>query len=96
VLKKQLIRFFDTLADVLHCLSVNGFPGRITFSELSNMLLELGAVQVFAPHPIVPTMQRNTVVVNRSRGINDALQVTISLVVVQLELERLHAIIIAY
>jgi hypothetical protein len=51
---------------------------------------------VFAPHPIVPTMQRNTVVVNRSRGINDALQVTISLVVVQLELECLHAIIIAY
>jgi hypothetical protein len=96
VLKKQLIRFVDTLTDVLHCLSVNGFPGRITFSELSNMFLELGAVQVFAPHPIVPTMQRNTVVVNRSRGINDALQVTISLVVVQLELERLHTITIAY
>ncbi len=49
------------------------------------MSFELIAVQVIAPHPVVPFVQRNYVIVNNPSRIDDSLQESIPLVVIQLE-----------
>jgi hypothetical protein len=60
------------------------------------MFLKPRAVQVFAPHPIVPTMKGDAMVIYHSCGVNCPLEMPIALVTVQLELESLHANMIAY
>jgi hypothetical protein len=54
------------------------------------MFLKFRAVQVLAPHPVVPTMQRDAVVINYPSGVYCPLEVFIPLVLIQLELQGLH------
>jgi hypothetical protein len=54
------------------------------------MSLKFGTVQVFTPHPVVPTMQGNAVVIDYPSSINRLLEVSIPLVTVELELQCFH------
>jgi len=54
------------------------------------MLLKFRTVQMFAPYPIIPLMESNTVIINNSSGIDCPLEVFISLVTVQFELQGFH------
>ena len=54
------------------------------------MNLKFGAIQMLFEHPIVPLMQRNRVIVDHSSRIDGALEVSIPLVLIELELQAFH------
>ncbi len=54
------------------------------------MALKFCTTQVLAPHPVVPTMKGNTMVINYPTRVNHALEVSIPLVFVQLKLQGFH------
>jgi hypothetical protein len=43
------------------------------------MFLKFGTVQVFTPHPMIPTMESNAMVINYSGGVDCPLEVFIPL-----------------
>jgi hypothetical protein len=92
--EEGLIGLFDPLADILDSLRADQLPEGVTFAQFSNMSLKLSAVQVLAPPTVVPTMQGNAMVVDYPRGIDDALEVSIPLVLIELELQSLHRAIV--
>jgi hypothetical protein len=70
MLKKQLIGFLDSLADILYGLRTNLLPERVTFSQLGNMTLKFVAIQMFSPHPVIPFVECNAVVIDRPSSID--------------------------
>jgi hypothetical protein len=70
-------------------------PERNPFTLFSDMSLKLAAIQVLTPHSVIPFMERNHAVVDMSSHVNHALEIPIPLVFVQLELQSLHARILA-
>jgi hypothetical protein len=50
---------------------------------------------MLAPHPIIPTMQSNAVVIDNSSRVDSLLEVSIPLVTVELKLQSFHAIMLA-
>ena len=91
VFEEEPIGFLNALADILHGLRADLLPPLNPLAAFGDMLLELGTVQVLAPHPVVPFVERNTVVVDTSCGVNCPLEVSVPLVAVELELERFHS-----
>ena len=59
-------------------------------TQLGNMFLKSRTVQVLAPHPVVPTMHSNTMVINYPSRIDSALEVFISFMAVEFELQSFH------
>jgi hypothetical protein len=90
VLEEQLIGFLNPLANVLHSLRANLLPELDPLTFLSDMSLKLAAIQVFVPHSVIPFMERNHAVRDMSSDVNHALEIPISLVVVQLESQGFH------
>jgi hypothetical protein len=68
--EKQLIGFLDPLTDILHRLRTNRLPECFTLSQLGNMRLKFAAIQVLTPHPVVPFVERNAMVIDRPSSIN--------------------------
>ncbi|MCY7384637.1 MAG: hypothetical protein LH628_19045 [Microcoleus sp. CAN_BIN18] len=96
MLKEQLVSLLNPLAYILHSLRTYRLPERITLSQFGDMSLKFGATQMLFEHPIVPFMQRNTVVIDHPSSVDLSLQVSISLVLIKLKLQCFHAIIVAY
>ncbi len=90
VFEEQLIGFLNSLADILYGLRTHLQPPGVPFPKLGDVFLQSGAVQVLAPHSVVPFVEGNTMVVDTPCGIDCPLEVSISLVLVELELERFH------
>ncbi|MEG3866657.1 hypothetical protein QUA46_09920 [Microcoleus sp. MON2_D6] len=82
MLKKQLVGFLDSLADILYSLRSNLLPERFTLSDFSNMTLKLAAIQMLAPHPVVPFMECNAMVVDHPGSIDTSLEMSISLALI--------------
>ncbi|MEG4633293.1 hypothetical protein QUB56_27560 [Microcoleus sp. AR_TQ3_B6] len=68
--EKQLVGFLDPLTDILHRLRTNRLPERFTLSQLGNMRLKFAVIQVLTPHPVVPFVERNAMVIDRPSSIN--------------------------
>lgn len=96
VLKKQFVRLLNPLADVLHGLRANRLPELATLTKSCNMSLKLGTVQMLFEHPVVPPMQRNTVIPNHPSSVDLPLQVSVSLVLIKLKLQCFHVTIVHY
>jgi len=96
VLEKQLVGFLNPFANILHGLRTDLLPERFTFPQLSDMSFELIAVQVFPPHPVVPFVECNTVVIDHSSSIHTPLEKSIPLVLIQLKLQCFHTNMIPY
>ena len=47
---------------------------------------------MLAPHTVVPLMQSNRMIVDTASRIHDTLEISISLVTIQLELQCLHTV----
>ncbi len=90
MLKEQLIRFLNSLADILYCLRANKLPERITLSQLGNVFLKFCTIQVLTPHPVVPSMKGDAMVIDNSGSVNCLLKISIPLVVVQFKLQCFH------
>ena len=82
VLKKQLISFLNALTNILHGLRSYGLPECFTLSQLRNMRLKLAAIQVFAPHPVVPFVKRNAMVIDHPGSVDTALEMSIPLALI--------------
>jgi hypothetical protein len=82
VFKEQLIGFINALTDILYRLRAYQLPKGITFPQLGNMFLKSRTVQVFVPHPVVPSMQSNATVINNSSSIDSLIEIAIALVTV--------------
>jgi hypothetical protein len=96
VLKEQLVGFLNPLADILYCLRADLLPKLITLAELGNMNLKFAAIQVFPPHPVVPFVKCNAMVIDHPSSIDTAFEVSISLALIELELQGFHATVISY
>jgi hypothetical protein len=96
MLKEQLVSLLNPLADILHSLRAYRLPERITLSQFGDMSLKLGATQMLLEHPIVPFMQRNTVVVDHPSSVDLSLQVSIPLVLIKLKLQCFHGTIVQH
>jgi hypothetical protein len=70
MLEEQLVRLLNPLADVLYGLRTDRLPELIALAKFCNVSLKLGTVQMFFEHPVVPFMQRNTVVIDYSRSVD--------------------------
>ncbi len=92
VFEEQLIRFFNSLADVLYCLRADKLPKLISLPQLGNMSLKFGTVQVLAPHAIVAFVESHAMIINHPCGIDRPFEVSIALVVVQLEFQCFHVV----
>jgi len=46
---------------------------------------------MLAPHPVIPLVESNTMVIDRSSSVDCALEVSIPLVFVELKLQGFHA-----
>ncbi len=90
VFEEQLIRFLNSLADILYGLRTHLQPPGVPFPKLGDVFLQSGTVQVLAPHSVVPFVEGNTMVVDTPCGIDCPLEVSIPLMLVELELERFH------
>jgi hypothetical protein len=78
MLKEQLISFFNALTDILYRLRSDLLPKCFTLSQFGNVTLKLIAVQVLTPHPVVPFVKRNAMVINHPGSIDTAFEVFIS------------------
>jgi hypothetical protein len=90
MLEKQLIAFLNPLANILYGLRAYLLPERFTIPQLGNMSLKFGAIEMLFEHPIVALMERYTVVVDHPSHIDDALEISIPLMVVELKLQGFH------
>jgi Ribbon-helix-helix protein, copG family len=96
VLEEQLVGFLNALTDILHCLRADLLPEGFTLSEFGNMSLKLRAIQMLAPHPVVPFVQGDAMVINHPGRIDRPLEVLISTALIELKLQCLHVSMIAY
>lgn len=90
VLKEQLIGFLNPLANILHSLRAYLLPESHPLALLSDVSLKPRAVQVFAKHPVVPFVDSNATVPDYPRHINDALKVSVPMVLIKFELQGFH------
>jgi len=77
MLKEQLIGFLNALTDILYSLRSNLLPECFTLSEFGDMTLKFAAIQVLTPHPVVPFVKCNAMVINHSGSIDTSLEVFI-------------------
>ena len=96
MLKEQLVSLLNPLADILYRLRAHRLPEGIMLSQFGNMSLKFGTTQMLFEHPIVPFMQRNTVVVDHPSSVDLSLQVSIPLVLIKLKLQCFHATIVQH
>jgi hypothetical protein len=82
MLEKQLVRLLNPLTNILHCLRTDQLPEWIPFSELGDMSLKFGTVQVLAPYPVVPAMKGNAMVINHPSSIDSTFKVFIPLALI--------------
>jgi hypothetical protein len=82
MLEEQMVRLLNSLTDILHCLRTHQLPEWVPFPELCDMSLKFGAVQVFTPHSVVPTMKSNAMVINHPSSIDSPLKVFIPLALI--------------
>ena len=94
VFEEQLVGFLNPFANILHRLRADLLPERFTFPQFGDMSLKSPAVQVLAPHSVIPFVQRNTVVIDNPSSVYTPLKKSIPLVLIQLELQSLHAKIV--
>ena len=94
--EKQLICLLNSLADVLHSLRADQLPERVTLAAFGNVSLKFGATQVLVPHPVVAFVKGDAGVIDDSTGINSPLEISIPLVLIELELQASHAIIVQH
>jgi hypothetical protein len=92
--KEQLVGFLNALTDILYCLRADQLPEGFTLSQFGNMSLKFVAIQVLAPHAVVPFVECNAMVINYPSRIDSPLEVLITLALIQLELQGFHATII--
>jgi hypothetical protein len=92
--KEQLVGFLNALTDILYGLRANRLPEGFTFSQFGDMSLKFVAIQVLAPHAVVPFVECNAMVINYPSRIDSPLEVLIALALIQLELQGFHAAII--
>jgi hypothetical protein len=82
MLKKQLVGFLNALADILHSLRADRLPERFTLSVFGNMRLKFCTIQMLSPHPVVPFMECNAMVVDHPGSIDTSLEVSIPLALI--------------
>jgi hypothetical protein len=70
------------LANILYSLRAYLLPERFTIPQLGKMSLKFGATEMLFEHPIVAFMERYAMVVDDPSNIDDALEMSIPLVVV--------------
>ena len=70
VLEKQLVSFLNALTNILYCLRADQFPEGVTLPQSGDMSLKFCTIQMLTPHPVVPFVQRNTVVVDDPSSVN--------------------------
>ena len=94
--EKQLVSLLNPLTNILHSLRSNLLPERNPLAFLSNVSLKFGAVQMLAPHPVVPFMEGDTAVIDNPSDIDHALEIPIPLVLIKLKLQGFHATIVQH
>lgn len=94
MLKKQLVGDRDALTDILYRLRAYQLPECFTLSLFGDMALKFAAIQVLSPHPVVPLVKGNAMVINHPGSIDRPLKVFISTALIELELQCLHATIV--
>ena len=62
----------------------------VQFLEFCEMFFQRVRIQMLSIQPIVPLVQRNTMVVNFSGKVNLPFKMLVSLVIVEFEFESLH------
>jgi hypothetical protein len=82
MLKKQLVGFLNALADILYSLRPDLFPERFTLSVFGNIRLKFCTIQMLSPHPVVPFMECNAMVINHPGSIDTSLKVFIPLALI--------------
>jgi hypothetical protein len=82
MLKKQLVGFLNALADILYSLRADRLPERFTLSQFGNMRLKFCTIQMLSPHPVVPFMECNAMVVDHPGSIDTSLEVSIPLALI--------------
>jgi hypothetical protein len=70
VFEKQLVGFLDALTNILHSLRTYELPEEIALPQSCNVSLKFRTVQVLAPHPVIPFVEGNSVIVDNRSGIN--------------------------
>jgi hypothetical protein len=80
--KEHLIGDRDTLTNILHSLRSNLLPERFTLSKFGDMTLKCVAIQVLAPHSVVPFVKCDAMVINHPGGIDVSLEVFISVALI--------------
>jgi putative transposase len=78
------------LANILYGLRAYLLPERFTIPQLGKMSLKFGAIEMLFEHPIVALMERYAMVVDHPSDIDDALEIPIPLMVVELKLQGFH------
>jgi hypothetical protein len=58
------------------------------------MSLKFRATQVLAPHSVVSFVEGNRVIIDHSSSVNSSLEISVSLMAVELELQCFHVLII--
>jgi hypothetical protein len=94
VLEEQLIGSLNALTDILYCLRAYLLPERVSLPQFGNMSLKFRAIQVLIPHPVVPFVKGNAMVINHPGSIDRPLKVFISTALIKFELQYLHATIV--
>ena len=82
VLKEQLVGAFNPLADILYSLRSNLLPERFTLSNFGNMTLKFAAIQVLAPHSVVPFVKCDAMVVDRPGCVDASFEVSVPLALI--------------
>ncbi|MEG4630790.1 hypothetical protein QUB56_14410, partial [Microcoleus sp. AR_TQ3_B6] len=77
-----LVGFLNALADILYSLRADRLPERFTLSVFGNMRLKFCTIQMLSPHPAVPFMECNAMVINHSGSSDTALKVFIPLALI--------------
>ena len=90
VLKEQLVGAFNPLADILYGLRSNLLPERFTLSNFGNMTLKFAAIQVLAPHSVVPFVKCDAIVVDHPGDVDTSLEISVLLALIYLELQCFH------
>jgi hypothetical protein len=70
MLEEELVGFINPLADILNSLRTYQLPKRVTLPQLGNMLLKSRTVQALSPHPVVPFVKCNRMVINYPSSID--------------------------
>jgi hypothetical protein len=60
------------------------------------MRLKFGTTQMLAPHSVVAFVESDAVVVDDSGSINHPLEMAVALVLIELKLQSLHVLMIAF